>query len=423
MTEPSTGSPPRWWRRSRDLAQTRASQARATAAQAMFDLDFLQRDLPALITALRAGRVSLQHQDRTRVPDPAVVQDWQTLSARVEAAIALYLDIDANFNPHRDLEEVEAKQFITQFEHVTKQMQTVAPDVHAFLDRYEDELLSARNLTLAAPRLLSETADALKAAKSAMSRSAGQGLVDPSLSVTFATAIDTAKQAQAAVDRRAWADGVTLAQSATAAAAAVESKANALPRLAQEVRNGCRSSRTRLEALETQHERLGPVMSQLRQRFTHGSFRHVDDAPERAGETLRLMATGLAQLEKAINETPMNVPAAMLLLRQIRASASDVDGLLRAVKGTLERLTEVSANPESVTVEIRRKTVDARRFLNNLPAEKAQRFAPTLNHLATRTARLTADTQQNHPDWGAVLAEAAAIEAGIDAMIRNARST
>lgn len=412
---------PRWWRRNRDLALSAARESRSMAAEVMYELDLLQKDLPALMRAHHDGQASHQRQGRTVSPD-TVTREWEQLSERVDPVIAEFLDLDAAYNRDRDYEEHEAAAHQEKFEQVTAKMRQVIPALERFRNAHDDVLQSAHNTTLAAPRILDEAAAFLTQAQQAFAHTKSLGLSDPTVTDTYRQATTKMDEAKAALSRKEWSVAVRLAETAKSLSKDAATRLSALEQQASEVRTGYLSARTRRDALQTQHDRLPPVMSELRRRYTYPSWKHVDDAPKRIDAAMEGVNAGLRSLESALAQDPLDVPAAVLLLRQIRTAASDVDAVLRSATDTLARLDEVSSDPDTLLVQIRRKTVDARRFLAGLPDEKSQRFTYTFDSLATRTERLALLTHERHPDWGSVIAEAAAIEQGLDAMIRTARS-
>lgn len=420
MTDQHSTASVRWWRRNRDLALQAVQAAHAAAGEAMLGVDALQRDLPGLVATHQAGGTEVR-TGRGSSPN-LVTREWEPLAARINQVMSRYLDVDARYDRDADLDEGTARSLTAQFEAVTAELRALVAPLEQFRARHQDVLAAAHNLTLAAPRTVQEAQAAVQAARRTLDEARQQGLVDPGLDTALTEAAGKLAQAHTLVEQRSWAAAQQAAAAAGSTARAVQTKAARLPEEAAKVRRGFASVRTRREALQTQHDRLAPVMSDLRRRYTYSSWKHIDDAPARIDAALDTVTDGLARLERALAQVPLEVPAATLLLQQIRAAASEVDAILKTATGTVARLDAVAADPERLLVDVRRKTVDARRFLAGLPADRAPRYASTLDSLAARTERLAAAARGSRPDWGAIIAEAEAIEAGLDAMIRTARS-
>lgn len=420
MSTQTPDNKPRWWRRGQDLALSRAREARDAAADAFYDLDLIHKDLPVLVRAHREGLAA--QQTRQGQPSDALLQDWERVAHDCDTALANFLDFDATFSRERDYEEVEARNFATAFEQQANSLRSQIRPVTQFRDRHNNVLQGAYNLTLAAPRVVAEAEMTVKAAASAIEALRSQGLHDEALVRMVTAGAEKLKAAQAALAQREWGVAVREASSAKSAVAGAADRAALVPAEADRIRSSLLSVKTRREGLHTQRERLEPVMSDLRRRYTLGSWKHLDDAPQRAQQALVGVEDGIVELEGLVAQSPLDVAKAAGVLRKVRENASGVEQILRAARDTRDRLDEVSADPELLLTEVRRKTVDARRFLNNLGPERSRRFNSTLDSFGARTEALLAAAGKNHPDWGALVAEADSIVVGLDAMIRTARS-
>lgn len=428
MSSTGEAGQPRWWRRNRDLSVHAARETCAVAAETMYDLDLVYRDLPDALTLHRQSLAS-----RTRAgssaPSDHATREWDALSAEVDAAMSLFLELDSTFNRNTDYEQPEAERFVSQFEGAAQVMRTLTPKVEAFRDRHSDLLASSRNLALGAPRALELAETTLKRAQAAQSRSRAAGFIDPHADQNLSTGAGLLDEARARLRDKDYAAAQSKAKAAEVSFNDVLGRYAELADQAAKVRTGLSSVQTRLDGLRTQHDRLPPLMSDLRRRYTMNSWKHVEDAPARVEAALEGVEKGIVALQQAVRVTPLDVPAAATLLRQIRDNAAEVDAILRTVTETRNMLDTVAADPSSLLSAIRSKTVHTRRFLDQLPAERAARFKSTFENLATRTENLRKQAEvvaqsakTRHPDYGAVIAEATSIEQGLDAMVRTARS-
>ena len=417
----------RWWRRGRDESLHAAREAGAQAAEAMYDLDLLYKDLPAIMRAYEQSTLGMRAAAASGRSDSNTSRrfwvDWRALSGPVDAAIAAYLDLDASFRREFDYEEAQAASFRDRFDRVAQQMREQKPNVDQFRTHHDDALLAARNDMLAGPRRVLEAEQAQQVAGAAVAAMANSGLVDPVAEQALRSANTDLSVARAALSDQHWAEASVQAAAATATFSRVTERYRSVAERAEKVRSGFRSVSTRREGLYTQHERLAPVMSDLRRRYTYGSWKHVDGAPARIDTAMARVDAGITALGAALRATPLDVPGVEALLADIRTEAAAVQAIWREATDTVERLDAVSADPELLLVAVRRKALDARRFLSALPVEQAHRFAYTFDSLAARTENLAEQAKGAHPDWGQVIAEADAIEAGLDAMLRTVRSS
>lgn len=428
MSSTGEAGQPRWWRRTRDLAVHAAREACAVAAETMYELDMVYKDLP---DALKVHHQSLAARTRggSSAASDHATREWDALSAEVDAAMSLFLEMDSTFNRNTDYEQPEAERFVSQFESATQVMRTLTPKVEAFRDRHSDLLASSRNLALGAPRAIELAETAHKGAQSAQTRSREAGFIDPQADQNLSTGAGLLDESRARLRDKDFATAQSKAKAAEVSFKDALGRYGELAEQAAKVRTALSSVQTRIDGLRTQHDRLPPLMSDLRRRYTMNSWKHVEDAPARVDAALGGVEKGIVDLQQAVRANPFDVPAAAGMLRLIRDNAAEVDAILRTVTETRNMLDAVAADPTSLLTAIRSKTVHTRRFLDQLPAERAARFKSTFESLATRTENLrkqaeavAKDAKTRHPDYGAVIAEATSIEQGLDAMVRTARS-
>ncbi|SFP47480.1 hypothetical protein SAMN05660464_3229 [Geodermatophilus dictyosporus] len=427
-----SGAAPRWWRRDADAARRRAAAAREAAAAAMLELDAALSDLPDAVAvaeeraeeaardtaaAPRGGRA---HHDAS-APD-SLTRDWRDLSAHADAVIGHYLQALSNHDADAATESGPARAATAELGRAADALREVLAQVLRFREQYGAALTAASSARAGAGRTVSAARDAVATARAALDEAAAAGLADPALDAALAGARAAAATAEAELAaRRAGAAG-TAAEEARRTAASVAERARALPGRAADVRRGAASVHTRREALGTRHERLAPVMSELRRRYPLSAWADVERAPQRAAEALREVDAALAGLDDVLAARVLDVPAAAALLARVRTAAGRVDDEVRAATGRLEQLDAVAADPRALLTDVQRALVDARRFLAGLPEERARRFRRTFEELARRLPPLEEAARAERPDVGAVLREATSIERGLAGLVRTARA-
>lgn len=419
-TSDTGGSGVRWWRRSRDLAQQQARAARADAAQAMSHLESLEVDLNELSEIDAAAAAARAGADRIGFTT-ALSQEWDRISVETGIPALQFYELDAAYDAGVDHEEDEARRVAAGFAAAAARLRELVPEVERFRATHADALAAAAAIRDDTPGLVDQAEVTKTEASLALAAASRQGLRDPDASDALVRASTLIGTARAAADDRRWVDAHTAATGAVTAAAEARALAADLPERAERIRTGHLSLRTRRDAIRTQQARLPEVMSQLRRRYTIDAWRSVDGAPERVAAALKQVEDGLVELDRLVAQQPLDVPAGTALLTSVRTAINDANEDLRAATDRLQRLDSLAEDPELLLERLRRRLVDARRFVSALPGSDPHRYGPTLDALARRTEQLREQVGATRPDWGAVITEADAVEAGLDSMIRTAR--
>lgn len=413
----------RWYRRGRDEAQHEAQAALNEAAAAFLDLDRAVSDLPDLLAVHRATlaeRVAERRSARPSaqsVPPDRLTTDWDAVRAQTDTAFAQYVTATADFDLSSDPEEVETRSRTALLRDATSTLRAAGSQVAQFTAAHEESLARVRGGVLVAPRLLADTAAEIDRAASAVASARAGGLVDPTSEQLLEGARALAGEAAAARDRRAFGVVRSRAAAAIEQARRVADQVAELPARADAVRTGLLATRTRVDALHTQRERLDAVMSQLRRDFSAASWAHIDDVPGRADVDLAAVVQGIEELAALARRTPLDVAAAERGLRTVRAAAAGVGQHLDLAKATLARLQTVAADPLSAIGATERELRDVRRVLRGLEPAQQDRFAPTFDSLARRVETLRTAPRGVVPDWGAVVRELDSIGEGLQSLL------
>lgn len=419
-TSDAGGSGVRWWRRSRDLAQQQARAAQADAAQAMTHLESLEVDLTELSEIDAAAAAARAGVPRIGFTTP-LSQEWDRISVETGIPALQFYELDAAYDARVDHDEDEARRIAAGFGAAAARLRELLPEVERFRTVHADALAAAAAIRDDAPGLVERAEATRTEASLALAEASRQGLRDAAAGDALVRASTLIGTARAAAEERRWVDAHSAATEAVAAAGEARALAGDLAERAERVRTGHLSVRTRRDAIRTQQARLPEVMSQLRRRYTVDAWRSVDGAPERVAAALKQVEEGLLELDRLVAQRPLDVPTASELLATVRTAINDANDDLRAATERLQRLDSLADDPNVLLERLRRRLVDARRFVSALPGSDAQRYGPTLDGLARRTEQLREQVGATRPDWGAVIAEADAVEAGLDAMIRTAR--
>jgi hypothetical protein len=393
----------------------------------MLELDAALSDLPDAVavaeeaTEEATARSGRRAQHRASAPD-SLSRDWRDLSAHADAVIGHYLHALSDHDADEVTEPAAARAAVAELTRAAAALREVLAQVLRFRDQYGEVLSDASRARAAAARAVPGARDAVAAARAALAEAAAAGLRDRALDAVLDEAAAAVAAAESELAQRRADAAATDAERARRAAGSVAERARALPGRAADVRRGAASVHTRREALGTRHERLAPVMSELRRRYPLSAWADVERAPQRAAAALAEVDEALAGLDGVLATPVLDVPAAAALLARVRTAAGRVDDEVRAATGRLEQLDAVAADPGALLTEVQHALVDARRFLAGLPEDRARRFRRTFEDLARRLPPLQEAARAERPDVGAVLREATAIEAGLAGLVRTARA-
>ncbi len=348
--------------------------------------------------------------------------EWDALTVQAGMVMLEYYELNAGYDPRADYEEQHAVRLDVGFSRASSQISELLPLFVEFRERHADALGKALALREEVPTLMATAEEHLTGAAHALGTASAARLTDRQAWSSHATASQQLAAASNAAKDRKWVEAHACAEAAVVASREASERADALPGSAKAVRTGALSARTRRDAQRTRHEGLPAVMSQLRRKYTYDSWQHIENAPRQIDFARRAVDDGLTALDELLRIQPLDVPAAAAVLASVRAAAGDVDAGLQSAVDLLVRLDAIAADPEALLSAVRRKTIDARRFLSGLPASKAERFTTTFNNISARTDQLAVAAREERPNWGALAAEADAVELALDAMINSART-
>jgi chromosome segregation ATPase len=187
----------------------------------------------------------------------------------------------------------------------------------------------------------------------------------------------------------------------------IRAEAVKLPEQAREIDKRLASLSTRTQALQTRSANIGPVLSELRRRFSTACWQDLQNVPEQTEAAVRSAQTRLAQASKARDEQRWE--DATGLLATIRDLLNTADGSVAVVNDRLHDLNEAQRAPEAEIERTRFALRDAQRLAMAGRSAPDPRHAAPLDAAVTRLDRAAAALTGRHPDYWHFLTELAGV--------------
>lgn len=402
------------WRRSEGV-RAEAQAAKDAAAQAFYDLDTVQRDVRISVEVVAASDDSPGAR--------RAIADFAALGTRIDQTSATYISaLDAYDLDAEELDAGTAARARQQLDQVRQQLLAVKAELERF-NHFLEPLLRAAETQLA------QVTPAVERAKQAW--------------LAASNALDAAKAARLGTDdlaRRLAALGPqlkllgegagqhgvqTVLRTATETqrtAEAIRAEAERLPEQAKEIDNRLASLRTRTQMLETRSGNIGPVLSELRRRFSMACWQDLQHVPEQTESAVRNAQNRLAEAAKARDE--QRWADALGILSTTRELLNTADGSVAVVNDRLHSLNEAQRAPEAQMEKTRFAVRDAQRLAMAGRSAPDPRHAAPLDAAVARLDRAAAELTGRHPDYWHFLTELAGVRetaAQVVASIREER--
>lgn len=374
----------------------------AVDAYAAMTTAFLQSD--QLITAIEDGVTAV----RAIEPAGQVAQQWAPIRERHSAATATYLQLQRP-DPDSPYQRAEV------YQECTRTLEQVCAEMTRFRDRFSDSLDRARAAQQMAVQSAQQARVAANQAVTALDR-------PESLPFLQYPSVMAAVDVLAAQVRKL--DTVTdiahqreVAAAVTDAAAAVHAALAAAPGRGTEAQNAVRSIATRISAVATRAEQMGPARSALLREFSAACSNDLVDNDRVAAAAA---ATAEQQLQAARAEITAGRPeAALAHCSTAREHLRDADDAVDAVTDRLRSLREVRENPGQVADKVRFRLRDAQQLA--MQRELVAEWGSVLDAQVDRIDRACAALEGVHPDYWTYMSDLEAIDRFIIGVVDRMR--
>ncbi|MET9852700.1 hypothetical protein ABZY57_07105 [Streptomyces sp. NPDC006450] len=409
-----TTAPRRWFGGGRDESRRADAQAaKDAAAAAFYELDTAQRDLRISIETIAAADGSPEAR--------RVGEGFVALGQRIDEVSHVYINaVDAH---DLDRVELEASAATRARDELTRAKEELVR-VKGELDRFAlglQPLLDRAETQLARVAPARERARAaLLAASTALDEVRGKGLRADDLAARLAALGPELTKLNQGAGQHGVQETVQRADRMLRDAEAIRAEAARLPERAAEIDRRLVSLRTRAQALRNRADRVDPVLSELRRRFSAACWQDLQHVPEQAVQDVGQAEDRLAEAGRARDQQQWAVVAA--LVEAVRASLDATDEAVSAAQDRLTRLEAVARDPQAEVQRTRFAIRDAQRLAMEGRTVPEDRHARPLDEAVARVGRALAALEDRHPDYWAFLQEMEAVRSSVQRVVTDIRT-
>ncbi len=378
-------------------------------------------DDPAAISAYNAMTTAFLQTDRlladiedgvaaSRDTDPTrdVVSRWAPVRESHAQATSTYLQLQ---RPEPDSPYAAA----AVYQDCTRALEQVSADMTAFRDRFGENLSRARAARQIAAGAVQQARVAANRAVAALDRPESLPFLQyPSVIAavdvlaaqirTLDTVADSADQQEAAA-------------AVTTAAASVHTALSAAPGRGTEAQNAVRSIATRISAVATRADQLGPVRSALLREFSAACSNDLVDNDRIAAAAA---AAAEQEVQAARGEITAGRPeAALAHCASARDQLREADAAVDAVTDRLRSLHDVRANPARTADKVRFRLRDAQQLA--MQRDLVGEWGSVLDAQVDRIDRACVALDGVHPDYWTYTTDLEAIDRFVSGVVDRMR--
>ncbi|MFF8843970.1 hypothetical protein ACF08N_14815 [Streptomyces sp. NPDC015127] len=389
-----------------------AQAAKDAAAAAFYELDTAQRDLRISIETISAVDSSPGAR--------RAVDDFAALGRRIDEVSHAYITaVDAHDLDRDDLEASVAAQARGELHRAKDELVRVKGELDRFAQGLGPLLDKAETQLARLAPAVERARQALLSASNALDSVRGSGLRADDLAGRLAALGPELTKLNEGAGRHGVTDTLQRADRVLRDAEDVRAEAERLPERAAEIDRRLVSLRTRAEALRNRAESVGPVLSELRRRFSAACWQDLQPVPEQAAVTIRQAEEKLKEAGKAREE--QRWPDATALLSTVRALLNATDEAVSAAGGRLQRLNAVAKDPQQEIERTRFAIRDAQRLAMTGRSTPDPGHARPLDDSVARLERAISGLEGRHPDYWHFLQETEAVRRTVAHVVEQIR--
>ncbi|MFG2296924.1 hypothetical protein [Streptomyces sp. NPDC048603] len=403
----------RWFGGRDESRRADAQAAKDAAAAAFYELDTAQRDLRISMETIAAVDGSPAGRQ--------AAEGFGALGRRIDEVSHTYIEaVDAYDLDRVDLDGASAGRAKQQLDRARDELVRVKGELDRFaeglrplLDRAESQLAQvapARERARAALLGASNALDAVRA----------QGLRADELAARLAALGPELTKLTQGAGQHGVPETLQRADRILRDAEGIRAEAERLPGRAAEMDRRMVSLRTRAQALRNRAERVDPVLSELRRRFSAACWQDLQPVPEQAARDVAQAEERLREAGKAREE--QRWADATALFATVRALLDAVDGAVSEAQDRLEQLEAVARDPEVEVSRTRFAIRDAQRLAMDGRTVPDPRHARPLDEAVARVDRAVAGLTGRHPDYWQFLKELEDVRSGVGRVVGEIRA-
>lgn len=411
MPSSGGGATRRWFGRG-ESQRAEAQAAKDAAAAAFYELDTAQRDLRISIETISAVDDSPGARK--------AVADFAALGQRIDEASSAYITaVDAHDLDHDDLDSGTAGRARAELERARDELVRTKTELDRFEQGLGALLAQAENQLARLAPAVERARQGLLAASNALDAVRASGLKADDLAARLAALSPELTKLNQGAGQHGVQGTIRRADEVLRKAETVRGEAERLPQRAAEIDRRLVSLRTRAQAITTRAEDVGPVLSELRRRYSAACWQDLQPVPAQAVRDVAQAEGKLKEAQKARDE--QRWPDATALLATVRALLNTTDEAVSAAGDRLRLLDEVSYHQQKEIDRTRFAIRDAQRLAMAGRSTPDPQHARPLDKAVERLERAVAALEGRHPDWWHFLTETEAVRQSVAQTVQRIR--
>lgn len=387
------------WRRG-EAVRADAQAAKDAASQAFYELDTVQRDVRISVEAVAAADDSPGAK--------RAIADFTALGNRIDEVSSSYIAaLDAVDLDAEELDTGAAARARQQLEQSRQQLVAVRTELERFAGFLQPLVAAAETQLAQVGPAVERARQSWLAASNALDAARAARLSTDDLARRLASLGPQLALLGEGAGRHGVQTIVRTAAEAQRTAEQIRAEAEKLPERAREVDKRLASLSTRTQALQNRSANIGPVLSELRRRFSTACWQDLQNVPEQTDAAVRTAQTRLAEASKARDE--QRWADATSILATTTTLLNTADGAVATVNDRLHSLNEAQRAPETEIERARFALRDAQRLAMSGRTAPDPRHAGPLDAAVERLDRAAAALTGRHPDYWHFLTELAAV--------------
>ncbi|WP_406182574.1 hypothetical protein [Streptomyces sp. NBC_01006] len=402
----------RWFGGRDESRRADAQAAKDAAAAAFYELDTAQRDLRISIETIAAADGSPAARQ--------VGEGFAALGERIDQVSHVYIEaVDAHDLDRVDLEGSVAARAREQLTRARDELVRVKGELDRFAQGLQPLLDKAETQLARVAPARERARAALLAASTALDDVRGKGMRADEFAARLAALGPELTLLNQGAAQHGVQETIQRADRILRDAEAIRAEVARLPERAAEIDRRLVSLRTRAQALRNRADRVDPVLSELRRRFSAACWQDLQHVPDQAVRDVARAEEQLKEAARAREEQRWADVAA--LIESVRGALDATDEAVSAAQDRLSRLEAVARDPQAEVQRTRFAIRDAQRLAMEGRSVPDPRHARPLDESVARMERALAGLEERHPDYWHFLQEMEQVRGDVGRVVSDIR--
>ncbi|MEW2415260.1 hypothetical protein AB0953_16310 [Streptomyces sp. NPDC046866] len=402
----------RWFGGRGESRRADAQAAKDAAAAAFYELDTAQRDLRISLETIAAADGSPEAR--------RAGEAFAALGQRIDQASHVYIEaVDAHDLDRPELDGAVAARARDELGRARDGLVQAKAELDRFAQGIQPLLEQAESQLARVVPARERARAALLAASTALDEVRGKGMRADELAARLAALGPELTRLNQGAAQHGVQETIRRADRILRDAEAIRAELVRLPERAAEVDRRLVSLRTRAQALRNRADRVDPVLSELRRRFSAECWQDLQHVPDQAVRDVARAEEQLREAGQAREEQRWGDVTA--LVEAVRAALDSTDEAVSAAQDRLTRLEAVARDPQAEVQRTRFAIRDAQRLAMEGRSVPDPRHAGPLDASVARVDRALAALEGRHPDYWHFLQEMEEVRAAVGRVVADIR--